>query len=74
MLTSLLFRSLCIVRRVMCVVMSVCFVDVHPSLVSGGFLLGIVFFVLGGNSEWGYTSVFCSSPCYGIVGKTEFSV
>ncbi len=31
--------------RVMCIVMSVCFVDVHPSLVSGGFLLGIVFFV-----------------------------
>ncbi len=54
--------------------MSVCFVDVHPSLVSGGFLLGIVFFVLGGNSEWGYTSVFSSSPGYGIVGDTEFSV
>ncbi len=47
MLTSLLFRSICIVRRVMCVVMSVCFVDVHPSLVSGGFLLGIVFFCFG---------------------------
>ncbi len=32
------------------------------------------FFVLGGNSEWGYTSVFCSSPGYGIVVDAEFSV
>ncbi len=46
--------------------------DVHPSLVSGGFLLFFVF-VLGGNSEWGYTSVFCSSPGYGIVVDAEFS-
>ncbi len=53
--------------------MSVYFVDVHPSLVSGGFLLGIFLF-LGGNSEWGYTSVFCSSPGYGIVVDAVFSV
>ncbi len=45
---------------------------VHPSLISGGCS---VFFFLGGgggNSEWGYTSVFCSSPGYGIVVDAEF--
>ncbi len=26
----------------------------------------------GGNSEWGYTSAFCSSPGYGIVVDADF--
>lgn len=43
---------------------------VLPSLVRGWG----VFFVLGGNPEWGYTSVFFGSPGYGIVEDAEFSV
>lgn len=45
-------------------------VRVHPSLVRGGWGL---FFVLGGNPEWGYTSVSFGSPGYGIVEDAEFS-